>query len=935
MCLHSIFSKFAENGSVFGVKILIDKQYYDSDVSDKEIGEHDKLNTTGDDTSTEVLSRHRVTELSNPNTSPMTEGKRQLMKRILRVIGWMLDLDAAMEIPLNLLKKFCDLKLNRPISNVLIEDMFDEIEISLRCQYVKHGMAFGDEISNHGMHIGSILLKNKDKHQWTLDNWCIKFGNIKLLKEDENYKNNSTANNNLAHDKQHQFVETYSNSQIRAIVKSWLINEIESLTIKMNNCKHQPKNFKKIKISMYGFTLVFQIILVIISLRLLSFVKLQKQQGSQRQIFLDQSIIDWIYNCYQDGNQLPYLILYEGIDRNGKLNPKLVKGIPSKLDWKLSISRFASNETDQKGILEHYLMALHKMLLWWPMLDVILSGHWFWSNASMHVGFQKLNIVMKNLLNIHYWYSAHAGVAEPLPQRGQSKKRMKYANSYQMRKYKVAQEMQFYWWSFADPEIAQDSIHNQTFCRFSEDHFWSLPTSCAFVSVSSSTIEYKSRTLGKIVYRHCSESDSAKQYAENMKTYNMIKCNCNYKKLEGYFNNKTYLKQINKISDNMMDSLLCDFGTNGYFVTELDDKIVNMKFAKYSKLVPSKRWTDKSKHLTKKHLLIGVTYYGKQWRWLNHKQWEACNTSINFKTAAIAQRRYGFEFVEEGMQVIGDDWDVTDTESEMEELPSQQQALQKMLHKKSVSNNTNTNDNVQSNNNNNYKNTKNTTKFKQANKEPWNHGELNDNDDLNEDEESDDSDGYVCTSKTAKYQSSESESELLKPKSSLNSQQFLTQEMLTMENQMFGDDEDADNEIMSDSDDETLKLAARSKTKTKTKLKRTFGKNKYEKQKLNKDKNKNDDNQNVNTSVLNFNSLKGNINNFKNQRQTGNLKKSNKISKRNSKEKTTTNNNSATKSTNVFASLSQTVPLKRNHGKNDDQTNAKKKRRKNKPASQK
>ena len=193
------------------------------------------------------------------------------------------------------------------------------------------------------------------------------------------------------------------------------------------------------------------------------------------------------------------------------------------------------------------------------------------------------------------------------------------------------------------------------------------------------------------------------------------------------------------------------------------------------------------------------------------------------------------------MNVIGNDWQVTDTESDMEELPSQQEAINKMINNKhnnsdkrkkyKQSKRKNQNANVQSNTIMTRSKTKNgnkpeptiTQRNYEEDSEPWSDDDLNSNNNTNNSnnnnnnklnhDDSDDSDGLVCTSNNSKYQSSESKTELWQAKGISNPQEYLASEIAELEDGLFTTDQQADNESTSDENDTNSNTNASTKFK--------------------------------------------------------------------------------------------------------------------------
>ena len=766
-------------------------------MSDHEPGHNTNLIETGDDTSHEEPSVQRMQELLADKTAPMADGVRQYMQRLIKFVVWCLGLSAAQEIPETLLRLFTKRKYQKDLSDSTIEKMFTDFEVLLRCQVINHGLTWGDEYGSHVMHQASILEYHKDQLQWKNPNWYKIVGFEKFKKLDNKHKRKAVDLNQIHNDRHHWVIKTYSHPKIRAMWRIWLMQEIKRISTKIEQYMDEPAKFGKIKVSNWGFGLQFELACTISKCNLLSFEKLHKPPEEHRNLYIGKDIIQWLHKSYENMNELPYLMLYDSISEEGTLNDKLLNGIPKNLDYKISIGRFAKTSADQKGLLEHYLAGMMKILLWFPLLDVILKGSWFWTLPSIHVPLQKLSIVIKNVAWAHYFQVAKKNLVDPLSMKQRTSHEYKCANQKQMLKWKIEQVSQFWIWSICDPTKDPETIHNECFSRFCNDGFWCLPQSTGLVTACPSTVLFPCRNLGTTTFRGHT-ADTCKEYAAEQQTNNFIQCNQAHVDLEYYFDNNTFLTEVREIIKMVNDCTNSNFNQINQFKTYLADEVLTQKFSKSKKLKSTAQWSGDSQRRRSPYLFLGEIFYGNKWRFLDSKQWEACNRNINFKTASLVMRHASMKIVDEGMKTFGDDWDVTDTSSSNTELPSQKQHFiqcarqgKKKLRKKKNNNNHNTNDNSNSNNKANSTRKGRPRKTKQSKKAPT----------LDLSSSSDSSDTNVMTEMT-KYEDSGSESEnspLHKnnPKS-MNSQNLDT---VTIDNLM-GSGDEGDESNNSQHDDE-------------------------------------------------------------------------------------------------------------------------------------
>ena len=103
--------------------------------------------------------------------------------------------------------------------------------------------------------------------------------------------------------------------------------------------------------------------------------------------------------------------------------------------------------------------------------------------------------------------------------------------------------------------------------RFCDDDWWCLPLSTGLATACPSTIQFRPRTLGTIVFRGHSTEE--------------------YPQLKSYFNKNEHLREVQKSITQIMHCTISDFNKVNGFRTYLPDTILTQNFAKQNKLFPS------------------------------------------------------------------------------------------------------------------------------------------------------------------------------------------------------------------------------------------------------------------------------------------------------------------------------------------------------------
>ena len=146
----------------------IDKSSNDSVVSTHAVGVPDVDDQIGgadesDDTSNEAVTTTRFRELTEPKTGSLPENDRKVLKRNLKFMLHLLQLDASKEIPPVLQQEIAKHKLKCSTSDKIYKNVLRIHMENVEAITMQLNATHGDEEMSHVMHMASMMDSDIDK----------------------------------------------------------------------------------------------------------------------------------------------------------------------------------------------------------------------------------------------------------------------------------------------------------------------------------------------------------------------------------------------------------------------------------------------------------------------------------------------------------------------------------------------------------------------------------------------------------------------------------------------------------------------------------------------------------------------------------------------------------------------------------------------------
>ena len=362
-----------------------------------------------DDTSNEAVDQRKHKLLTQPHTAALKDFIRKPLKRGIKFGAFLTTMDPRQDIPLETLEsfvvhkfKFLNKKLKHPDWKKLLKTQHETSvagTMQLNCLY-------GDERASHAMHMSSIMAdgKNDDGIQWTDKDWFKKVVNVKwnsLNPRSNKYVRIDTSS--LTDNKSPMYPNFYGKPRILKMLREWVLADIQRMIRKFKLCQSNDLEWGKVKISIFGIIWQIAEAMFYWDQMMVSHTYDEETKDLEaRQFFLDDDVYDWYCRSYGNGNGLPYIMMYNAIDSNGKLHSLIQDGIPKSMDVKMSLSHLIKREVNQKGFLEHYIMSGLKFLVFFPVHETGINGQWNWSIDSMHLPWLDMLSVTRALSTLLY-----------------------------------------------------------------------------------------------------------------------------------------------------------------------------------------------------------------------------------------------------------------------------------------------------------------------------------------------------------------------------------------------------------------------------------------------------------------------------------------------------------------------------------------------------
>ena len=147
------------------------------------------------------------------------------------------------------------------------------------------------------------------------------------------------------------FINCYANVETWNIVSRWIFVEVERMEKAIAKYSTQKDKFVKVKMSVFGLTLCFELAKTLQRLGLCSHLSGKNGAKPQpRELEWNEQWYLWLKRSYTNVNELQYQFLYVTYEHKSKqLNPKFAKGIQSSMDYKTNDRAFSGNENEQKA----------------------------------------------------------------------------------------------------------------------------------------------------------------------------------------------------------------------------------------------------------------------------------------------------------------------------------------------------------------------------------------------------------------------------------------------------------------------------------------------------------------------------------------------------------------------------------------------------------
>ena len=636
-----------------------------------------------DDTSNEAIGNKRLKEITDPHTNAVPKNTRKMLKRNVKHLVHLLKLDPSKEIPLTLEKDFAKHKLQCGIKDKAYKDVIKRHMDNLESVTMQLNATHGDEEINHVMHMASLMEADVHKLEWSKPSWWFDVVTTKWVTLDsKKNKVNLVDIKKLPNDKSPLWENCYGNAAVLQKVFEHCIDELERLIPKMQQARQDAKKWGKIRLSTYGIVRLFQSAMFYYENDLASHTCDEKtNEYKGRDMYMSDNVLNWVHRSYANMNELPYLMLFNGVDSNGTLNPLVQNGISTNIDCTLSVSRLVDTVDHQRGFVEHYAMALLKFVVFFPVVETGIKGEWTWTTQSMHLPLHDIFNVIKAVSYAFYWRPSDSCIDTPVPKTDSKEKPFRYASTTQRNKWKTHQICAYVAHAWCNPKVRSDQILSSAWPMNVESGFFTKPYSTARSIFCNANLKAKGSKLASVKYRGIGENDMH-LWKQEKQSCNMIKCSSHIAKLHCW--TKTMrLETIPQISGKIMDVLLCDFSTDGAYETAVDDEITDTAFAKLGYVVSVKPWhnVDSSKRF--QQLTRVKLYYGDNHRCMDATQWFLSNSSVSYKMVVDYIWRepdfFCWVIVDQGMITNGNDWNVDDTESDEFEVLNQDESIAKEI----------------------------------------------------------------------------------------------------------------------------------------------------------------------------------------------------------------------------------------------------------------
>ena len=622
----------------------------------------------GDDTSNEEIPVSKKKELTEEPTAALKRDVRAILKRMAKYEGWLSSLSPREDIHYSCHESFVQHKFRTKMTNRKWTKVLETFEEDLVSCHMQLNAMYGDEICNHVMHISSLLQCETESPAWIEKEWFKTNVTDKWVALAPRRNKRIKMKTRTLPDKSEMFHNYYGKPQILKMVYDHCLSECDRILALLKN---QTK-YDEIEISIYGLERVVQESIFYWKKGMVSHVPSKNCKDLEvRPLYIGENVQTFFNRCYNNGNSLSYIMLFDAMDSNEKLHKFITNGIDDKMDVKLKISKFVSQTDNQRGIIEHYLMSQLKFVIWYRVHQTGINGSWAWPLTTIHLPWQDIISVIKLLSDAIYHYEASQSIDTPLPKSNPQQTPLQFATADKRKEFKRNQCLQFLFTNSCNPQQPSSRLLEGIIAHNITNKFNVLPLSTANSIFNYNNIKSKGSKLSYVRFRGRLDVPNWKV---QQKTMHLHKGSTAFAKLH-IPDDEIENDKVPTLIGSTLDEIESNFGVYGEFDTNLPEEICNEQFCSYKFVNPAKPWLNINAAAIFQVLFDLIWYYGDNWRCHNGKQWHQCNSSLQFKTVAKILNDdpnfNAFVIVDFGMNTNGQAWDAQDTCSDSEAILTQ------------------------------------------------------------------------------------------------------------------------------------------------------------------------------------------------------------------------------------------------------------------------
>ena len=649
------------------------------------------FNDDGDDTSTEAISPAKRKLLTEKHTASLAPDCRKQLKRNIKYVAFISQLDSRQEIPLILHQSFIEHKLKlRTLKQPEWKSTYNAFHQSMIAGTIQLNSLYGDERMNHVLHMTSLMEHEAQDEEsglsWMDEDWFKDYVYAKW--KELNRKKNKTITidiTQLAANKAPLFINYHGKAPILKFLHDWVHEDVTHLIEIYQTLKNTNQNWGEAQISIYGIIFKISEAFFYWYYNLVSHTyNSQTKKYKKRRFVIGKNVMKWYNASYCNGNGLSYIMMFNAMDSNGNIHDLIKNGITDSMDVKVSLKKLLSNKHNQRAFLEHYIVSSLKFLIFFRVHQTGINGSWSWPMSAIHLPFHDMISVVKLVSQAMYHNELNEPIEAPLPKSNPKGPKLEYADTEQSKAWKTNQICQALITSICDPNAKSDSLHSFMLAYNISNHFWTQPASTASSIFTFYNVRSQGSKLSKARFRGLNDTEIASWRLE-MQQMNAEKANAEFASL--HIHSRKYETEIlPELIATVQDNVVVRWGENGSYRTYVSDEICNETFAKNKYARPNNAWSGVNTAYIPQPILTDTEFYGDKIRCHNSKQWKTCNENIAFNTTAkMLEEDPNFDeftIVDFGMATNGTEWfGNSDTESDSEAMMTQKDAIKLSIAK--------------------------------------------------------------------------------------------------------------------------------------------------------------------------------------------------------------------------------------------------------------